>query len=42
MDERTHRLDMVQEYKILTGKEKVKSDAWFKFAGKIARATVLE
>jgi hypothetical protein len=42
LDERRHRLDMVQTYKILTGKENVKSDTWFQLvACGAARATRL-
>jgi ribonuclease P/MRP protein subunit RPP40 len=41
LEERRHRLDMVQTYKILTGKENVKSDTWFQLACGAARATRL-
>jgi ribonuclease P/MRP protein subunit RPP40 len=41
LEERRHRLDMVQTYKILTGKENVKSDSWFQLASGAARATRL-
>jgi hypothetical protein len=39
LEERRHRLHMVPTYKILTGKENVKSDTWFQLASGAARAT---
>ena len=32
LEERRHRIDMAQVYKIVTGKDKVKSDTWFTMA----------
>jgi ribonuclease P/MRP protein subunit RPP40 len=39
LEERRYRLHMVPTYKILTGKENVKSDTWFQLASGAARAT---
>ncbi len=32
LDERRHRVDMIQVYKIVTAKDKVNSASWFKMA----------
>ena len=37
LEERRHRMDMAQVYKIVTGKDKVKSDTWFTMATERAR-----
>ena len=37
LEERRHRMDMAQVYKIVTGKDKVKSDTWFTMARERAR-----
>lgn len=39
LQERRHQLDMVQTYKILTGKDKVRRDTWFEMASEGVRAT---
>ena len=39
MEERRHRIDMAQVYKIVTGKDKVKSDTWFTMASEGLRLT---
>ena len=37
--ERRHQLDMVQTYKILTGKDNVSRDNWFQMADSTGRVT---
>ena len=39
LEERRHRMDMAQVYKIVTGKDKVKSDTWFTMAREGQRKT---
>ena len=39
LEERRHRIDMAQVYKIVTGKDKVKSDTWFTMAREGLRLT---
>ena len=39
LEERRHRIDMAQVYKIVTGKDKVKSDTWFTMASEGLRLT---
>ena len=39
LEERRHRMDMAQVYKIVTGKDKVKSDTWFTMAREGQRQT---
>jgi hypothetical protein len=39
LQERRHQLDMVQVYKIMTGKDKVQKDTWFKGLGEGGRDT---
>jgi hypothetical protein len=33
LEERRHQADMLQVYKILTGKDNVQSESWFRRAG---------
>ena len=40
LEERRHRIDMAQVYKIVTGKDKVKSDTWFTMAIEGLRLTL--
>jgi hypothetical protein len=39
LEERRHQLDMQQVHRILVGKDKVKSETWFKMASDIERVT---
>ena len=39
LEERRHRMDMAQVYKIVTGKDKVKSETWFTMAREGLRQT---
>jgi hypothetical protein len=39
LEEQRHRLDMIQTYKIVSGKEKVESSTWFQMASESIRTT---
>jgi hypothetical protein len=39
LEERRHQADMVQTYKIVTGKDMVKSETWFQSVAVTGRAT---
>jgi hypothetical protein len=39
LEERRHQLDMIQVHKILSGKDRVSRDTWFKMANENERVT---
>ena len=41
LEERRHQIDMVQTYKILHGKDKVRREEWFTMASESERPTRL-